>query len=87
MDTSVDAAIRASEPPPAASSAHHPRQRHATTHSVGQPSARSRPEPRTAGRVDHARDVPTTPLAAGEHGEDGEDATLPAASMVASYLP
>ena len=40
--------IRCSEPPPEASSAHHPRTCEATTRSGGQQSNRSHPEPRAA---------------------------------------
>jgi len=75
-------AIWSAEPPPEASVAHRPRRRRATTHSEGQQSTRSRPEPRTDGRQDSAS-ARSKPHATVEHGEDGEDAALPAASMVA----
>ena len=78
------AAIRCSEPPPAASSAHPPRQGDATTRSEGQPSARSRAQ---AAAATTATVLGKADTAADEHGEDGEDATLPAARMVAPWLP
>ncbi len=66
-------ATLSSEPPPEAPLAHRPRDCAATARSGGQQSAQSHAEPRAGG-------------AAGddEHGEHGEDATLPGASTVAS---
>ena len=60
-------------PPPEAPYAHRPRERRATRHSEGQESA--------GATRSHAQAHAGTACA--EHGEDGEDATLPEASTVA----
>jgi hypothetical protein len=66
-------AIRSPEPPPEAPYAHRPRERGATGRSGGQESA--------GATRSHAQAHAGTACA--EHGEDGEDATLPEASTVA----
>jgi hypothetical protein len=66
-------------PSPTATPRHHAQRR--ATERPEPPGAAHRRPPRLPQQYE------TTPIAADEHGEDGEDATLPEASMVASCLP